>query len=242
MRQGILDNQRVEGLFKHSFWDKVIREMVNAGYPRPDRNIFNSKRNGLLKKWRVFDRLVNTQGWWWDEATSLLMTSDETWDAEIALKREVKWFRKNRWTNKSLLDEIFIPDLAAQRYAQGHPPITSPPPQVNHEDLAFVRELTRAAVPKRPLPMEPMTFTPNKRQREDHLVREASITNATPPPGNDKARAIQLLSLEFEHLGAREFNIAVDIVEEHATTFVYLSKKRREEWLSAKIGRVLYQS
>ena len=52
---------------------------------------------------------------------------------------------------------------------------------------------------------------------------------------NLKVRAIKILQSKNDNLSENEFNIALDIVERHATVFVTLSTQRRSNWLLAKI-------
>ena len=68
------------------------------------------------------------------------------------------------------------------------------------------------------------------------LVKQMSNRLSNPlDESNLKVRAIKILQSENDDLLEDEFNVALDIVERHATVFITLSTQRRSNWLSAKI-------
>jgi Myb/SANT-like DNA-binding domain len=246
--QGIRAGKRHAGHFKDQFWKDCITLFETNNLPVPALDTLNSKRSVWLKKWKTFHRLIQLSGWGFDEATGLLQASDEAWEEQIRIDPEAKYFRRNPLKYRLEMEEIFLEVAASGRYAQGNtdnnPIIVTD--SVTVADPTLVAETqSRSSTPlKRDASQAslPTTTTSSKRRKDEMTEVLKAISNRL---GNStttedlKIKAIEILQAEFNDLDTDEFNIALDIVESHPSTFVTLTTERRGTWLMAKISQSL---
>ena len=158
------------------------------------------------------------------------------------------------------LDEIFSEVTATGKYSQGDLPIdpillndtqhtdsTQPDEQTS---ISQSQPLSRSSTPlKRDISQllsdqsKSQANQPNKKTKDDAmllLVKQIGNRLSNPSAEADlKVKAVEILQSENGDMSDDEFNVALDIVENHAAVFVTLSESRRSIWLSRKVDAAL---